>query len=311
MNEHEKYKIVTKILGNSYRSGSEHLYYCPYCKRHKRKLSVNLERDVYKCWICDARGRTIRRIVRRFGDLSLLRQWDAVSGRVDISEFDNLFQEFQEAEHEQVCELPTEFRTLTSNNTSLVARPALNYLRRRGVTKQDMLKWKIGYATDGPYRNRVIIPSFNMNGDVNYFVARSYENSFRKYMNPQASRDICFNELYIDWDSDLVIVEGIFDAIVAGNAMPILGSSLRKNSKLIKRIVENDTPVYLALDADAEKKAEKIIQTMLECDIELYKIDVTGYEDVGSMTREQFQNKKLTASFVDADTRLMQSVMSI
>ena len=41
---------------------------------------------------------------------------------------------------------------------------------------------------------------------------------------------------------------------------------------------------------------------MLECDIELYKINVTGYEDVGSMTREQFQNKKLTASFVDADT---------
>ena len=92
MNEHEKHKIVTKILGNAYRSGSEHLYYCPYCKHHKRKLSVNLERDVYKCWICDARGRTIRRIVRRFGDLSLLRQWDAVAGRVDISEFDNLFQ---------------------------------------------------------------------------------------------------------------------------------------------------------------------------------------------------------------------------
>ena len=65
------------------------------------------------------------------------------------------------------------------------------------------------------------------------------------------------------------------------------------------------------IDIDAEKKAEKIIQTMLECDIELYKIDVTGYEDVGSMTREQFENKKLTASFVDADTRLMQSVMSI
>ena len=50
---------------------------------------------------------------------------------------------------------------------------------------------------------------------------------------------------------------------------------------------------------------------MLECDIELYKIDVMGYEDVGSMTKEQFQKRKLTASFVDTDTRLMQSVMSI
>ena len=135
--------------------------------------------------------------------------------------------------------------------------------------------------------------------------------NFRKYMNPNASRDICFNELYVDWDDDLVIVEGIFDAIVAGNAMPILGSSLRKNSRLIKRIVENDTPVYIALDADAEKKAEKVIQTMLECDIELYKIDVMGYEDVGSMTKKQFLERKLDASFVDTDSRLMQSVMSI
>jgi len=311
MNEHEKYKIVTKVLGGSYKSGSEYLYHCPYCKHHKKKLSVNFTRDVYKCWICDARGRTIRRIVRRFGDLSLLRQWDAVSGRVDLNEFENLFQEFEETEHEELCTLPDEFRTLTNKNTSLAAKPALSYLRRRGITREDLLKWKIGYAVDGDYKNRIIIPSFNANGDVNYFVARTYEEAFRKYMNPRASRDICFNELYIDWDSDLIIVEGIFDAIVAGNAVPILGSSLRKNSRLIKRIVENDTPVYIALDADAEKKAEKIIQTMLECDIELYKIDVMGYEDVGSMTKEQFHKKKLTASFVDTDTRLMQSVLSI
>ncbi len=311
MNEHEKYKIVTKVLGHSYRSGTEHLYHCPYCKHHKKKLSVNFERDVYKCWICDARGRTIRRIVRRFGNLTLLREWDAVAGRVDLSDFDNLFQEFYEPEIEELCTLPPEFKTLTNQKLSLASRPAVSYLKNRGINREDLLKWKIGYAPDGEYKNRIIIPSFNMNGDVNYFVARSYDNSYRKYMNPRASKDICFNELYIDWDSDLIIVEGIFDAIVAGNAVPILGSSLRKNSKLIKRIVENDTPVYLALDADAEKKAEKVIQTMLECDIELYKIDVMGYEDVGSMTKEQFQLRKQTASFVDTDTRLMQSVMSI
>ena len=108
-----------------------------------------------------------------------------------------------------------------------------------------------------------------------------------------------------------MLVEGIFDAFVAGNSVPILGSSLRKNSKLIRRIVENDTPVYIALDADAEKKAAKIIQTMLQCDIELYRIDVSGYEDVGSMTKEEFAGRKANASPVDSDSQLMQSVMSI
>ena len=310
MNKHEKYKIVTKVLGRSYESGSEHLFFCPYCKHHKRKLSVNIERDVYKCWICDARGRTIRRLIRRFGNFTLLQEWDAISGKVNLDEFESLFEE-EEPEPEQVLEMPEGFRTLTSKTIPLTARPAKAYLRSRGITKNDLLRWKIGYTSVGPYADRIIVPSYNMSGELNYFVARTYKDSYKKYMNPPASRDICFNELFVDWDSDLVIVEGIFDAIVAGNAVPILGSSLRKDSRLIKRIVENDTPVYIALDADAEKKAAKIIKTMLNFDIELYKIDVRDCEDVGSLTKEEFARRKEKAVFIDADTQLEQMVMSI
>ena len=310
MHEHEKYKIVTKVLGRSYQSGTEYLFFCPYCKHHKRKLSVNLTRDVYKCWICDARGRTIRRLVRRFGDFTLLQRWDAVSGKVNLDEFESLFEE-EAPEQEQILEMPDGFKTLTSKTLPLSARPARAYLRSRGITKSDLLRWKIGYTPAGPYADRIIIPSYNMSGELNYFVARSYMDDYKKYINPPASRDICFNELFVDWDDDLMIVEGIFDAIVAGNAVPILGSSLRRDSRLIKRIVENDTPVYIALDADAEKKAAKIIKTMLKFDIELYKIDVGDCEDVGSLTKEEFARRKEKATFIDADSQLEELVMSI
>jgi DNA primase len=266
---------------------------------------------VYKCWICDARGRNVRRLIRRFGDFQSLQEWDLISGKVNLDEFEHLFRDDPLEEMPQVVELPPEFKSLTSSSLPLTSRFAKTYLKSRHVTQSDILKWKIGYAASGEYSGRIIIPSFDMSGALNYFIARAYDKQWRKYMNPAASRDLCFNELFVDWDSDLILVEGVFDAIVAGNAVPILGSSLRKNSKLIRRIVENDTPVYVALDADAEKKATKIIQTMLQYDIELYKIDVTGHEDVGSMTREEFQNRKAVASFVDADSQLMQSVMSI
>ena len=54
-------------------------------------------------------------------------------------------------------------------------------------------------------------------------------------MNPEASRDIVFNQLYLDFDEDLTIVEGVFDAIIAGpNAVPILGSTLNEDSALRK-----------------------------------------------------------------------------
>ena len=41
---------------------------------------------------------------------------------------------------------------------------------------------------------------FDMDGYVNYFIARSFSNHWMWYKNPNASRDIIFNELNIDWD---------------------------------------------------------------------------------------------------------------
>jgi hypothetical protein len=154
------------------------------------------------------------------------------------------------------------------------------------------------------------VPSFDEDGDVSYFIARSYTGDSYKYKNPRASKDIVFNELFINWNDDLVLVEGVFDALVAGNAVPILGSTLRSNSDLVHKIVFNDTPIYVALDPDARKKENKIIQTLLRYDIELYKIDVSGYEDVGSMPKEVFQDRKNNASFIDRENYLLLNLLS-
>ena len=100
----------------------------------------------------------------------------------------------------------------------------------------------------------------------------------------------------------MVLVEGVFDAIVAGeNAIPILGSTLRETTKLFQAIAINDTPVYLALDADALKKSGQIIKSMLKYDIELYQIDTYGCEDVGSMSKENFIERMNCATTVDYD----------
>ena len=51
-----KISIVKEILGEPQRSGNEYLFYCVFCKHHKKKLSLNLDKNKYKCWICDAAG---------------------------------------------------------------------------------------------------------------------------------------------------------------------------------------------------------------------------------------------------------------
>jgi DNA primase len=207
-------------------------------------------------------------------------------------------------------QLPEEFISLCSDKIPATGTYAYRYLSSRGVTKADILKWKIGYCFSGEYRNRIIVPSFDDDGDCSYFIARSYTGDSYKYKNPRSSKDIVFNELFINWNKDLVIVEGVFDALVAGNAVPILGSTLRSNSDLIRKIVLNDTPIYIALDPDARKKENRIIQMLLKYDIEMYKIDVTGYEDVGSMPKEAFQERKNNASFIDRDDYLLLNLLS-
>ena len=308
MNKPEAKRILNEVLGYFKESGQELLFKCPSCNHHKRKLSVNLDKNAFKCWICDYRGRNLRRLVRRYGSYVQLSKWDKITNRFDLANFADLFMDQSDREEEIKVELPQEFRTLTSKDRPLISNPAFRYLRERGLSKDDILKWKIGYCYEGQYRNRIIIPSFNDDGDTNYFIARSYSGDSYKYKNPRASKNIVFNELFIDWDQDLVIVEGVFDAIVAGNAVPILGSTLRADSRLIQKIVYNDTPVYIALDPDAEAKERKIIQTLLKYDIELYKIDVSGYEDVGSMPKEIFERRKQQASFIDNDNYLLMNL---
>tara|TARA_B100000900_G_scaffold349959_1_gene316305 strand:- start:1055 stop:1993 length:939 start_codon:yes stop_codon:yes gene_type:complete len=303
-------KILQTVLGHCNDKGTEMLFSCPVCNHHKRKFSVNINKNVYKCWICDYRGRNIRRVVRRFGNYSQLASWDQIFGRQDLERFNDLFAEQEPTEVKQKLELPQEYLSLATDKLPATGLYAYKYLAKRGVTMTDILKWKIGYCFSGEYRNRIIIPSFDEDGDISYFIARSYSGDSYKYKNPRASKDITFNELYIDWNKDLVLVEGVFDALVAGNAVPILGSTLRSGSDLLRKIVRNDTPIYVALDPDAAKKERRIIKMLLQYDIELHKIDVSGYEDVGSMPKSVFSERKKNATFIDADNYLLLDLLS-
>ena len=308
--EAKKLNILKEVLGSPHKSRNELLFYCPYCEHHKRKLSVNIEKNVYKCWVCDTRGRNIQRIVRRFGNFKQRQEWSQLEAQIDYSLLETLFE--TPKEEKQVVELPEEFISLANKVTAPTGFSARRYLKARGLRKQDILWWKMGYCSSGEYENRIIIPSFDEDGDVNYFMARSYAKEYPKYKNPPTGRDIIFNDLFVDWTSDVVLVEGVFDAIKVGhNSIPLLGSTLREESKTFQKIVRNDTPVYLALDPDAKEKSLDIIKKLLTYDVELYMIEVYPYGDVGEMSSEQFIDRKKKAKRMDFDEYMISQARSI
>ena len=303
--EKEKLDILRGSFGNYFKSNDEYLFKCPECNHDKRKLSLNLEKNVFKCWVCGYAGLNISSLVKKYSPYSEYSRWTDLADTVDITAFDDLFQ-VERGVPDRVISLPEEFKTLTGKRADLSSRHAIGYLKHRGIDESDILKWKIGYCNAGEYKKRICIPSFNENGDLNYFVARTYAGQFPKYKNPPASRDIVFNDLYVDWEEPVVLVEGIFDAIKAGNAVPLLGSSLNEGSRLFRKIVEKNATIYIALDKDAKSKEQKIIKNLMEHDVQIYKIDINPYSDVGEMSKEEFLEKYKDASIVKSSDYLYQ-----
>ena len=309
----EKLIILHDILGRSFKSSDEHLFKCPYCQHHKHKFSVNVEKNVYKCWICDQRGANLYRIIRRFGNFNQQEKWKELSGNnLDLGEFENIFKEEKvHEEKEQILELPEGFRTLTRLSGSKSHQRAVDYLLSRGIGKRDILKWKIGYTTQYPFEGRIIIPSFNMAGDLNYFIARSFTGSTYRYKNPKVSRNIIFNELYLDFDREIVLVEGVFDAIKAENAVPILGSTIRETSRLFRKIVQHDTPVLLALDEDAKKKSQAIKRLLLKYGIEVRQMKYKDDRDLGDMTHEEVSEMTQEARLIAPHDSLLEAISAL
>ena len=309
MSEERKIKLLRDVLGSFYNKSAEYLFHCPKCGHHKRKLSINLIKGAFKCWVCDWSGRNIYRIIRQFGTTDQKYEWKSLTQQIEVEKFaDKLFGQVEEDTRDKIS-LPKHFISLANKELPPTSMYPINYLKSRRIGKKDIIKWKIGYCPKGKYGGRIVIPSFDEDGDVNFFVSRSYDRDWRKYLNPEASKDIIFNHPYIDFDEPITIVEGVFDAIKAGdNSVPLLGSTLTETSSLFDQIIKNDTPVYLALDPDAEKKTNKLIRLFLNYDIELYLVDVGPFNDVGEMTKKQFEERKSSAKFINLDGYLMKRI---
>jgi len=152
---------------------------------------------------------------------------------------------------------------------------AISYLKRRGIGGIDILRYSMGYCSSNGYSNRIIIPSYDADGKLNYFIARDmFPNSKFKYKNPPMSKDtVCF-EMFINWNEPIVLVEGVFDAIaIRNNAIPLLGKFPSKT--LVKRLVEKQVKkIYVALDEDARKDAIKLSKFLMDYGIKTYLLEM-------------------------------------
>lgn len=265
--------IVNSVLGSGKAtSKGNYAYYCPFCKHHKPKLEVNFTEskegiNPWQCWVCSKRGKKLTQLLKAL-DIPKEKIIELKSYlKIDT-------QDITPVSTDKV-HLPKEFISLINSPKSVMAKHAIAYLKKRGINDDDIIKYNLGYCESGTYANRIIVPSYDENGVLNYFTARSFEKDNPiKYKNPNLSRNIIPFEFFINWDLPLILCEGPFDAIaIKRNAIPLLGKNIQSN--LMKRIVMSSVEkIYIALDKDAQKKALEFCQQLMNEGKEVYLVDM-------------------------------------
>ena len=269
-----KYELVTlleKVLMKSYQmKNGEHAFHCPFCNHHKKKLQVNCETQKWHCWVCNKGGYKIGILLRKINApkqvisevLKILGDYHGVSkDKEEVTKYD--------------VSLPQCYKPLWEKTDDPLHKNAMYYLGKRGIGVKEILRYSIGYCSSNGYSNRIIIPSYDEDGKLNYFIARDmFPNSKFKYKNPPMSKDtVCF-ELFINWNEPVILCEGVFDAIAINkNAIPLLGKFPSKT--LVMRLIEKRVKkVYVALDEDAKKDAVKLSKFLMDSGIETYLLDM-------------------------------------
>jgi DNA primase len=258
--------------------GNEQSHHCPFCHHHKKKLQINLETQKWHCWVCDARGARITSLLKKLKvDYKTIQIINDIYG--DYEYTSNI------EDYPEKLELPNQFKPLYKKPKSInpIYNQAIHYLKRRGITMDEVFRYNIGYCENGLYGGRVIIPSYTEDGELNYFIARSfYEDNKMKYKNPPVSRNVVVFDNQINWNEPITLVEGVFDAFsVKRNAIPLLSKFLLtelKNKILNKGVKE----INILLDSDAIDDSTKHTEFFQRNGIKVKNIIPEG-KDAGEM----------------------------
>ena len=274
---------------------NEYMFWSPFVHHHKPKLQVNIQTQKWHCWVSNVGGRTLFQLLKKVG--ASHQHYDELRELVDTKTYVNT----RTQETKVSLSLPPEFKPLWNGNDGIVKRHALSYLYKREITDSDILKYNIGYCDEGIYSNRIIIPSYDSDGQLNFFVGRDFYSSKMKYRNCTTTKDIIGFDLFINWDEPIILCEGVFDAMAfKRNAIPLFGKTVM--NKLQKKIIESNVKkIYLALDNDALEDAIKISDNFINngIDVRMIKFKEKDPSEIGFKDLLYLINRTTKTKFSD------------
>lgn len=285
----EKIRFIESVLGRAQVYAKNIDVKCPFCDDSKKKrLSIRLADDICHCWVCGFSSRTILPLVVKFGSRDQVHEYKTrfIPELPDAKKISAV-----NTDEARKIRLPSDFKllALARDSKDPETRMMIRYCEQRGLSDREFWHWRLGFSNQGAMRRRVIVPSFDASGEVNYYAARTIDPPpyfYGKYKNADADKnEIIFNELNIDWTQKLVIVEGPFDLMKCRmNATCLLGSSFSTKSRLFQKVLEHETPVVMMLDDEMQGKVQEIGRLLTSYNVTVYNTKFVSEHDPGEMT---------------------------
>lgn len=243
----------------------EYNFCCPFCLKRTGRADTKYHfyanptafkhniKGWYYCHRCNAAG-PISRLLKGVQEVAF-----------KVSDYEKLITKFKggittPAKREVL--LPEDYVAMLKGTS------AYTYLFNRGLSDSTIAFYRIGFGTqdlrnmDKETRSkyagsgRIIFPDYDSDGDICYWVARTYVNHKIKYKNPAFSdaSDQLYNLARASKYDDVIITEGVMSSIAAGkNAVATYGKDVTRTQIAMLAAVGFKT-YYLALDGDALEK---------------------------------------------------------
>ena len=286
--------LLSRVIGNTGRrlkKSNEYMFWSPFISHHKPKLQINVQTQKWHCWVSNQGGHNLFQLFKK-----LKASKEHFDELVELVGDKKYVKRNTNKEDKKIVRLPNEFKPLWLDGNSIIRKHAIVYLKNRGITLVDIIRYGIGYCEEGLYANRIIVPSYSSDGELNYFVGRDIYEGGMKYKNPPVSKDVIGLDLFINWNEPIILCEGVFDAIaIRRNAIPLFGKTIPKS--LMKKIYEKQVKqIYILLDSDAIMDSIKMTDSLMKNGIDVYYVNLSeedpsdmGFKKVINLIKETKQ----------------------
>lgn len=286
--------------------GKNYFGVCPFHDDHNPSMSVSNARQMYRCFVCGASGNVFN-FVSEYEKVSYFEAVKIVADKIGINvDIGNIKKkDFIKSPLYDIYDITCKF--YQNNLNTNYGRKAKEYLKNRHIDDSIIKEFKIGLSTMNTevieilkskkfstddilksgvcvqngnyihdlYKNRIMFPLFDIDGNVIGFSGRVYdEASDNKYINTMETEIFKKGNLLYNYHNaksearkskSIIIVEGFMDvirlwSIGIKNVVATMGTAITKNqASLIRKLSSN-----IILMFDGDKAGEKATKSFLE-----------------------------------------------